>query len=131
MGKMGAAEARGIQSEGVGVSVKHFALNNSENYRFMGDSIADMRAIREIYLKPFEMIVKDAHPETVMCAYNKINGTYCSENQWLLTDVLRNEWGFDRLVMTDWGATHDRLEMLRQVLTSKCPEIQQSAVNGS
>ena len=120
-GKMGAAEARGIQSEGVGVSVKHFALNNSENYRFMGDCVADMRAIREIYLKPFEMIVKDAHPETVMCAYNKINGTYCSENAWLLNEVLRGEWGFDGLVMTDWGATHDRLNMLRAGLDLEMP----------
>ena len=120
-GKMGTAEAMGIQSEGVGVSVKHFALNNSENYRFLGDSIADMRAIREIYLKPFEMIVKDAHPETVMCAYNKINGTYCSENKWLLTDVLRDEWGFRDLVMTDWGATHDRLAMLRAGLDLEMP----------
>ena len=120
-GKMGTAEAMGIQSEGVGVSVKHFALNNSENYRFLGDSIADMRAIREIYLKPFEMIVKDAHPETVMCAYNKINGTYCSENKWLLTDVLRDEWGFRGLVMTDWGATHDRLAMLRAGLDLEMP----------
>ena len=120
-GKMGTAEALGIQSEGVGVSVKHFALNNSENYRFMGDSIADMRTIREIYLKPFEMIVKGAKPETVMCAYNKINGTYCSENKWLLTDVLRGEWGFDGLVMTDWGATHDRLGMLRAGLDLEMP----------
>ena len=120
-GKMGTAEVLGIQSEGVGVSIKHFALNNSENYRFMGDSIADMRTIREIYLKPFEMIVKDARPETVMCAYNKINGTYCGENKWLLTDVLRDEWGFDGLVMTDWGATHDRLAMLRAGLDLEMP----------
>ena len=120
-GKMGTSEVRGIQSEGVGVSVKHFALNNSENYRFMGDSIADMRAIREIYLKPFEMIVKDADPETLMCAYNKINGEYCSQNKWLLTDVLRREWGFSGLVMTDWGATHDRLKMLRSGLDLEMP----------
>lgn len=120
-GKMGTAEVLGIQSEGVGVSLKHFALNNSENYRFMGDSVADMRAIREIYLKPFEMIVKGAKPETVMCAYNKINGVYCSENKWLLTDVLRDEWGFSGLVMTDWGATHDRLAMLKAGLDLEMP----------
>ena len=120
-GRMGTAEALGIQSEGVGVSVKHFALNNSENYRFMGDSIADMRTIREIYLKPFEMIVKNANPETVMCAYNKINGTYCSENKWLLTDVLRRKWGFGGIVMTDWGATHDRLKMLGAGLDLEMP----------
>lgn len=120
-GQMATTEVKGIQSKGIGVAVKHFALNNSENYRFMGDSICDMRAIREIYLKPFEMIVKNAHPETVMCAYNKINGTYCCQNKWLLTDVLRKEWGFDGLVMTDWGATHDRHEMLRAGLDLEMP----------
>lgn len=120
-GRMATAEVLGVQSEGVGVSVKHFALNNSENYRFMGDSVCDMRAIREIYLKPFEMIVKGASPETLMCAYNKINGEYCSQNKWLLTDVLRKEWGFSGLVMTDWGATHDRLKMLRSGLDLEMP----------
>lgn len=120
-GKMAAAEVTGIQSEGVGVSVKHFALNNSENYRFMGDSIADMRAIREIYLKVFEIIVKESHPATVMCAYNKINGEFCSHNKWLLTDVLRREWGFDGLVMTDWGAMHDRVKSLQTGLDLEMP----------
>ncbi len=120
-GKMAAAEVNGVQSNGAGVSVKHFALNNSENFRFMGDSVCDMRAIRELYLKPFEIIVKESKPQTVMCAYNKINGTYCCQNKWLLTDVLRKEWGFDGLVMTDWGATHDRLEMLRAGLDLEMP----------
>ena len=96
-GKMAAAEVNGVQSKNVGVSVKHFALNNAENFRFMGDSICDMRAIREIYLKVFEIIVKESNPHTMMCAYNKINGEYCCQNKWLLTDVLRNEWGFDGL----------------------------------
>lgn len=109
-GKMGAAEVNGVQSQGVGVSVKHFALNNAENFRFVGDSVCDMRAIREIYLKVFETIVKESKPHTMMCAYNKINGEYCSENKWLLNDVLRNEWGFDGVVMSDWGATHDRVK---------------------
>ena len=120
-GKMAVGEVSGIESEGVGVSVKHFALNNSENYRLMGDSIADMRAIREIYLKPFEMTVKEASPETLMCAYNKINGEYCSQNKWLLTDILRKEWGFGGLVMTDWGATHDRIKMLEAGLDLEMP----------
>lgn len=120
-GKMAAAEVNGVQSKGAGVSVKHFALNNSENYRFMGDSICDMRAMREIYLKPFEIIIKESKPQTVMCAYNKINGTYCCQNKWLLTDVLRGEWGFDGLVMTDWGATHERAEMLRAGLDLEMP----------
>ena len=120
-GKMAAAEVKGIQSEGVGVSVKHFALNNAENFRFMGNSVADERAIREIYLKVFEMIVKESRPATLMCAYNKINGTYCSENKWLLADILRNEWGFDGLVMTDWGAMHDRVKSLKAGLDLEMP----------
>lgn len=120
-GKMATAEVNGVQNNGAAVSVKHFALNNSENFRFMGDSVCDMRAIRELYLKPFEITVKESKPQTVMCAYNKINGTYCCQNKWLLTDVLRNEWGFDGLVMTDWGATHDRLEMLRAGLDLEMP----------
>ncbi len=105
-------EVKGIQSQGVASCVKHFALNNSENYRFMGNSVCDERAIREIYLKPFEIIVKEGKPECVMSSYNQINGTYCCENKWLLTDTLREEWGFNGLVMTDWGGTHDRLAML-------------------
>lgn len=120
-GKLGAAEVKGIQEENVGVSCKHFALNNAENYRFLGNSICDERAMREIYLKPFEIVVKEAKPQTVMCAYNQINGTYCSENHFLLTDVLRKEWGFDGLVMTDWGATHNRIKMLEAGLDLEMP----------
>ena len=120
-GKMSAAMISGVKSKGVGVSLKHFALNNSENYRLMGDSIADVRAIREIYLKPFEIAVKEAKPDTVMCAYNKINGTYCSENKWLLNDVLRDEWGFEGAVMTDWGAMHNRTKALTAGLDIEMP----------
>ncbi len=120
-GKLGAAEVKGIQEENIGVSCKHFALNNAENYRFLGNSICDERAMREIYLKPFEIVVKEAKPQTVMCAYNQINGTYCSENHFLLTDVLRKEWGFDGLVMTDWGATHNRIKMLEAGLDLEMP----------
>lgn len=120
-GKMAAAQVNGVQSEGVGVSVKHLALNGAENYRFMGDSVCDMRAIREIYLKAFEIIVKESKPHTLMCAYNKINGTYCCENKWLLSDVLRGEWGFDGLVMSDWGATHDRVKGVAAGLDLEMP----------
>ena len=120
-GMMGAAEVEGVQSKGVGVSVKHFALNNSENYRFMGNSVASEKAIREIYLKPFEIIVKRAKPATLMCAYNQINGTFCSENTWLLTKVLREEWGFDGVVMTDWGAVHDRVAGVKAGLDLEMP----------
>ena len=120
-GVMGAAEVEGVQAKGVGVSVKHFALNNSENFRFMGNSVASEKTIRELYLKPFEFIVKNAKPATLMCAYNQINGTFCSENKWLLTDVLRNEWGFDGVVMTDWGAMRDRVASLKAGLDLEMP----------
>lgn len=120
-GKMGAAEVKGVQSKNVGVSVKHFALNNAENYRFMGDSVCDTRAIREIYLKAFEIIVKESNPHTIMCAYNKINGEYCCQNKRLLTDVLRSEWGFDGAVMSDWGATHDRVKGITAGLDLEMP----------
>ena len=120
-GRMGAAEVMGVQSKGVGVSVKHFALNNSENFRFMGNSVASEKTMREIYLKPFEYIVKQAHPATVMCAYNQVNGTFCSENKWLLSDVLRNEWGFSGVVMSDWGAVHDRVAGLSAGMDLEMP----------
>ncbi|HPF88924.1 MAG TPA: glycoside hydrolase family 3 C-terminal domain-containing protein, partial [Candidatus Limiplasma sp.] len=107
-GTMGAAFTQGVQSRGVGVSVKHFAVNNAENYRFMGDSVVDERALREIYLRSFETVVRKSKPWTIMCAYNRINGVYCSENHKLLTEILREEWGFDGAVMTDWGAARDR-----------------------
>ena len=119
--QMAIAEVKGLQDNHVGASIKHFALNNSENYRFMGDSIADERAIREIYLKVFEKIVKEAEPATIMCAYNKINGEYCSQNRWLLSDVLRDEWGFNGFVMTDWGAMHDRVKSLEAGLDLEMP----------
>jgi len=120
-GVMGTAEVEGVQSTGVGVSLKHFALNNSENYRFLGNSVASENTIRNLYLKPFEYVVKHGKPATVMCAYNQINGTYCSENKWLLTDVLRDEWGFDGVVMSDWGAVRDRVEALKAGMDLEMP----------
>lgn len=108
-GVFGSAFITGVQGEGVAACVKHFAANSNENFRFVGDSVVDERALREIYLRAFERVIKTTQPATVMCAYNKLNGTYCSDNRELLTDILRSEWGFDGLVMTDWGATHDRV----------------------
>ena len=112
-GKLGAAFVRGVQENGVSACVKHFALNNQENFRFVGNSVADERAIREIYLKPFETAVKEGKPGAVRSSYNRINGTFACESKWLLTDVLRDEWGFDGIVMSDWGGTHDRIAGVR------------------
>ena len=109
-GKMAAAFIRGQQSTGVSSSVKHFAVNNQEYKRQNGDSQLDERTFREIYLTPFEIAVKEGHPGTVMCSYNKINGVHASDSRELLTDILRIEWGFDGLVVTDWGALNDRIE---------------------
>ena len=102
-GKLGLNIVKGVQSQGVGACVKHYACNNLEKYRYTGDSIVDKRALHEIYLKQFEMIVKESDPRAIMTAYNQINGTFASEHKYLIEDVLRKSWGFDGIVMTDWG----------------------------
>ncbi|MUL80466.1 beta-glucosidase [Mycobacterium sp. CBMA247] len=107
-GALGAAWVRGVQSRGVGASLKHFAVNNAEHDRMRASSDVDVRTLREIYLRAFEVVVRQAGPWTVMCSYNRINGVYAAENTWLLTAVLRDEWGFDGVVVSDWGAVADR-----------------------
>ena len=112
-GEMAAAWIEGVQSKGVGASLKHFAANSQETRRMTVSSVVDERALREIYLTAFEKAVKKARPWTVMNAYNRLNGTYCSENAWLETQVLRREWGFDGVVVSDWGAVNDRVAGLK------------------
>ncbi len=108
-GELGASMIQGIQSTGTGTSLKHFAVNNQEKRRMTINAVVDERALRETYLKAFEIAVKKGKPDTVMCAYNRLNGCYCSENYYLLTEILRKEWGFEGAVISDWGAVNDRV----------------------
>jgi len=108
-GEMAKSHIRGVQSKGIGTSLKHYTVNNQEYRRMVIDAVVDERALREIYLAGYEIAVKEAQPWTVMCAYNKVNGTYCCENQFLMRDILKEEWGHEGLVVTDWGAMNDRV----------------------
>lgn len=120
-GHEAAGLVEGVQSKGVGTSLKHFAANNQETDRFRVSSDVDMRTLREIYLPAFEYVVRNAKPWTIMCAYNKLNGVFSSENRWLLTDVLRGEWGYQGMVMSDWGAVHNRVNALQAGLNLEMP----------
>jgi beta-glucosidase len=120
-GALGEAHVTGVQSQGVGACVKHFAANNQETDRLRVSADVDERTLREIYLPHFERIVTRARPWLVMCAYNRINGIHASAHGWLLTDVLRTEWGFDGVVVSDWGAVHDRVAALAAGLDLEMP----------
>lgn len=112
-GEVAAGLINGVQSKGVGTSLKHFAANSQEARRMKIDSVVDERALREIYLSAFEIAVKKAQPWTVMNAYNRLNGVYCADNHWLQTKVLRDEWGFKGIVVSDWGAVNDRVQGIK------------------
>ncbi len=120
-GTLGKAFVSGVQSTGVGACIKHFAANNTELYRMYSDSVIDDRALHELYLKPFE-IALGAEPAAVMCAYNKLNGTYCSQNEYLLKTTLRDGWGYKGVTLSDWGAVRDRAKALAAGLDLEMPD---------
>ncbi|MBT2720503.1 glycoside hydrolase family 3 C-terminal domain-containing protein [Bacillus sp. ISL-46] len=119
--EMAANHVKGVQSQGVGTSLKHFAANNQEHRRMSTDAVVDERTLREIYLASFEGVVKQSQPWTVMCSYNKVNGEYASENEYLLTDILKEEWGFEGFVVSDWGAVNERADGLAAGLELEMP----------
>lgn len=119
--KMAASHIKGVQSKGVGTSLKHFVANNQEHKRMSVDTIVDERTLREIYLASFEETVKESKPWTVMCAYNKLNGEYCSENKRLLNDILKDEWGYEGFVVSDWGAVNERAKGIKAGLELEMP----------
>lgn len=120
-GDLAAAFINGVQSKGVGTALKHFIANNQEYKRHTSSSEIDERTLREIYLTAFERAIKKSNPWSIMCSYNKLNGTYCSENHELLTKILREEWGFDGFIMSDWGAVYDRVESLKAGVDLEMP----------
>lgn len=121
--KLAAAMVNGLQSKGIGASVKHFAGNNQEQYRLVADSVIDERALREIYLRQFEAVVKEGQPATIMAAYNRLNGTYCCENEALLEDTARKKWGFEGLFVSDWGALNDPVDSFKNGLDLEMPGV--------
>ncbi|MCK4898480.1 MAG: glycoside hydrolase family 3 C-terminal domain-containing protein [Anaerolineales bacterium] len=120
-GEMAKSHINGVQSKGIGTSLKHYTVNNQEYRRMTIDAIVDERALREIYLTGYEIAVKEAQPWTVMCAYNRVNGTYCCEHEYLMTDILKEEWGHEGIVVTDWGAMNERMDGLAAGIELEMP----------
>ena len=120
-GKMASGWISGLEDNGIAASLKHFAANNQETLRLVIDSIVDERALREIYLQAFEIAIKESNPSTVMCSYNRVNGDFASESKYLLNDILREEWGFEGIVISDWGAVNDRVEAVKAGLDLQMP----------
>ncbi len=120
-GELSASLIQGVQSKGVGTSLKHYAVNNQETLRFTINAVVDERTLREIYLAGFEIAVKQGKPWTVMCAYNRVNGDFCSEHSYLLTTILRDQWGYEGFVVSDWGAVRNRIAALRAGLDLQMP----------
>ncbi len=127
----------GLQSQGVGACIKHFACNNQETDRLRASADVDERSLREIYLRAFELVIRDARPWAVMSAHNRINSVFASENPWLLADVLREEWDYDGVVISDWGAVHDPVAAVAAGLDLRMPgqpgdpRVRDALANGS
>ena len=118
---MAAAYVRGIQENGIAACPKHFAVNSQELRRMASNSVLDERTLRELYLTAFEIVVKEAHPKSIMSAYNRMNDIYANENHHLLVDILRKAWGFDGAVVTDWGGSNDHVEGVKNGSTLEMP----------
>jgi beta-glucosidase len=120
-GTLAASWINGLQSTGVAATIKHFVANDQEFERFSIDSVVSDRALREIYLKPFEIAIRDGKPWALMTAYNRLNGLHCSEHDWLLKDLLRGEWGFEGMVMSDWIGVYSTAESIKAGLDIEMP----------
>ena len=120
-GKMGAALIKGIQSKGVSACLKHFAANNQEKFRMTANSIIDERALREIYLRGFEIAIKESNPWVVMMAYNSVNGEFCCQNKYLIQDILRKEWEYKGCIISDWGGVNDIIKSINSGLNLEMP----------
>lgn len=120
-GELAAEYINGVQAEGVGTSLKHYAMNHQERFRTVLNVESDERTMRELYLRVFEIAVKKSNPTSIMCAYNKVNGHYCSENKKLLTKILKDEWGYDGFLISDWGAIHNLAKAIHAGMDMQMP----------